>query len=220
MGRRGERVIDALLASREPQYRLKRPGRRNRVTVEEVVASWLKALGLIEAFAVEPVAPGSSLYQVFVRRAPGAARVLITDVGFGVSQILPVIALCYYVPEGSTIVLEQPEIHLHPLVQAGLADVLIDAVKTRKVQIILGSHSEHLLVRLQRRIVEESLLPSDAALYFCGMAADGTSQLTPLQLDAFGNIANWPEDFFGDELGERAAMVEAAIKRQTDSAAG
>ena len=57
-----------------------------------------------------------------------SAEALITDVGFGVSQILPVLVLCYYVPEGSTIILEQPEIHLHPSVQAGLADVLIDGL--------------------------------------------------------------------------------------------
>ncbi|MGD9890629.1 MAG: DUF3696 domain-containing protein [Dehalococcoidia bacterium] len=214
MGRRGERVVDALLASREPDLRIKRLGRKRRVTVEEVVAEWLKRLGLIHSFAVEAVAPGSSLYQVSVQLRPVSARVLITDVGFGISQILPVIALCYYVPEGSTIILEQPEIHLHPSVQAGLADVLIDAMQTRRVQIILESHSEHLLTRLQRRIAEEHLPSSDAALYFCDMAEDGTSQLTPLELDVFGNIRNWPQGFFGDELGERSAMVRAEMERR------
>ena len=64
-------------------------------------------------------------------------NVTSTDVGFGVSQILPVITLCYYAPPGSILLLEQPEIHLHPSVQAGLADVFIDAIKTRGIQIIL-----------------------------------------------------------------------------------
>ena len=68
--------------------------------------------------------------------------------GIGVSQVLPVLVLCYYVPEGSTIILEQPELHLHPSVQAGLADVFIDVIKHRNVQILLESHSEHLLRRL------------------------------------------------------------------------
>lgn len=216
MGRRGERAIDALLASRDPGSRMKRPGRRNRVTVEEVVATSLKELGLVDSFSVKPVAPESSLYQVFLRRAPGVPPVLITDVGFGVSQILPVLTLCYYVPEGSTIILEQPEIHLHPAVQASLADVLIDAMKTRQVQIILESHSEHLLTRLQRRIAEEQLLPSQAALYFCDMKPSGASRITPLQLDMYGNITNWPEGFFGDEMGERAAMMKAALARRAN----
>jgi hypothetical protein len=220
MGRRGERAIDALLASREPNSRMKRPGRRNRATVGEVVAGWLERLGLVAGFEVEPVAPGSSLYQVFVRRVSGVPRVLITDVGFGVSQILPVLTLCYYVPEGSTIVLEQPEIHLHPAVQAGLADVLIDAMQTRHVQIVLESHSEHLLARLQRRIAEEKLRSTDAALYFCDMAPSGRSRITSLELDAYGDIINWPEGFFGDELGERAAMMEAALSRRAVGANG
>lgn len=137
----------------------------------------------------------------------------MTDVGFGVSQILPVLVLCYYVPEGSIIILEQPEIHLHPSVQSGLADVFIDAMQNRGVQIILESHSEHLLRRLQRRIAEEVIDNTDVALYFCDTDS-GHSRLSELGLDLFGNINNWPKDFFGDEFGEMAAMTEAAIKRR------
>jgi predicted ATPase len=144
MGRRGERVIDALLAARESGKTLARGQGRKRLTLEERVAEWLKDLGLIESFEVRLIAPGSKLYQVWVRRSAQSPEVLITDVGFGVSQILPVITLCYYAPEGSTIILEQPEIHLHPRVQAGLADVFIDAMKTRNIQIILESHSDWL----------------------------------------------------------------------------
>jgi len=214
MGRRGERVVDALLASRESGITLARGRGRKRLTLEERVAVWLKELGLIDTFEVRLIAPGSKLYQVWVRRSAKSPEVLITDVGFGVSQILPVLALCYYAPEGSTIILEQPEIHLHPRVQAGLADVFIDAMKTRNIQIILESHSEHLLRRLQRRIAEEEIRSDQAALYFCTTDKQGASQLQTLDLDHFGNITNWPRDFFGDEFGEIAAMQEAVLKRQ------
>jgi predicted ATPase len=138
--------------------------------------------------------------------------VLLTDVGFGVSQILPVLTLCYYVPEGSTILMEQPEIHLHPSVQAGLADVFIDAITTRHIQIIVESHSEHLLRRLQRRIAEEGLSSDDAALYFFEVA-ESRSGFVPLQLDRFGVIRNWPEGFFGDEYDELAAITRAKARR-------
>ncbi len=121
--------------------------------------------------------------------------------------------LCYYVPEGSTIILEQPEIHLHPAVQSGLADVFIDVIKNRGVQIILESHSEHLLHRLQRRIAEEQLTPDDVALYFTKIE-DGESKLDELDVDPYGNIRNWPQNFFGDEMGDLAAMTEAAMQRQ------
>jgi predicted ATPase len=213
MGRKGEKVVDALLASRERKELISRgPGRR-RFTVEEYVAWWLRELKLIHSFKVEPIKEGGNLYQVKVRKTQGSAEVLITDVGFGVSQILPVLTICYYVPEGSTILMEQPEIHLHPSVQAGLADVLIDAAQKRGIQIILESHSEYLLKRLQRRIAEEKISSKDASLYFCDMR-DGVSELTPLTLNLFGDIENWPDGFFGDEFEEMAAMTRARMQRE------
>jgi predicted ATPase len=213
MGRRGERVVDALLASQQKGAYISPGFRRKKQTLEERVAHWLKELGLIYDFRVEPIAKGNNIYEVRVQKTPSSAEVLITDVGFGVSQILPVLVLCYYVPEGSIILLEQPEIHLHPSVQSGLADVFIDAMKNRHVQIIVESHSEHLLRRLQRRVAEEGITPEQTALYFCDVAEAG-STLTPLDVDLFGNIKNWPKDFFGDEFGEMAAMTKAAMQRK------
>jgi predicted ATPase len=213
MGRRGERAVDALLAARERGAMISRGKGRPKMALEEYVAYWLKELGLIHDFAVEAIAKESNLYRVLVQKTPKAAKVLITDVGFGVSQILPVLVLCYYVPSGSTIVLEQPEIHLHPSVQAGLADVFIDAYKTRQVQILFESHSEHLLKRLQRRIAEEALTPEEASIYFCEMS-NGGSSLKKLDLDLYGSITNWPRDFFGDEFGEMVAATRAAMARK------
>lgn len=216
MGGRGERVVDALLASRHRGKYVSPGARRKKRTLEEHIATWLKTLNLVHDFSVEPIAEGSNLYHVHIKSTSGAAKVLVPDVGFGVSQVLPVLVLCYYVPEGSTILLEQPEIHLHPSVQMGLADVFIDAVRNRNIQIILESHSEHLLRRLQRRVAEGTLKPDEAALYFC-KTADSGSTLTPLDLDLFGSITNWPKDFFGDEFGEMAAATHAAMERKHSS---
>ena len=217
MGRRGERVVDAMLAARGREEYISTGYKRKRRTLEERIAHWLKELGLIHDFSVEAIAENSSIYQVRVQKSPSSAKVLITDVGFGVSQILPVLVLCYYVPEGSIVLLEQPEIHLHPSVQSGLADVFIDAVKNRNIQIILECHSEHLLKRLQRRIADETLKPTETALYFCDIGKEGSS-LTRLDVDLFGDIRNWPKDFFGDEFGEIAAISRAATQRKKEMA--
>ncbi len=117
-----------------------------------------------------------------MRTRKNATEVLLTDVGFGISQVLPEVTLLQYVPEGATVVLEQPEIHLHPLAQAALADVIIQAALHRKVQILLESHSEHLLLRLQRSIAEQAISSDNVRLYFCD-APKGESTITKLEVD-------------------------------------
>ena len=179
----------------------------------EQVAKWLKQMGLIYSFRLNAVGEARTLYQCHVKITPTATEVLLPDVGFGVSQILPVLANCATLPEDSTLLLEQPEIHLHPFAQAALADVLIDAIKNRNLQIIVESHSEHLLRRIQRRIAREVLDPDDTTLYFCHLE-DGTSAIEKLDVDTYGNIRNWPTNFFGDEMGELADMTVAAMERQ------
>ena len=213
VGKRGERAIATLLSSRQKGTTIDMGEGQPKRTVEEHVAHWLKELGLIYSFKVQPIAPGRKEYEVRIQRTAESASVFLTDVGFGVSQILPVLVLLFYVPEGSTVILEQPEIHLHPAVQAGLADVFIDAIKRRKLQIILESHSEHLLQRLQRRMAEEIIEPDAVKLYFTSIE-EGKSKLTPLQLDEYGNIHNWPAGFFGDAFAESAAKMKAEIKRK------
>ncbi len=216
VGDEGSLAVDALLESRRRGDEIPDDKGKRKFSLEEYVAVWLKTLGLIHDFRVHRVVESGGLYRVMVRKSRSAPEVLISDVGFGVSQILPVLVLCFFVPEGSTVILEQPEIHLHPKVQAGLADVFIDAWKERKLQVIVESHSEHLLRRLQRRIAEENLSPDDVGLYFCE-EENGVSSLEALEMDPFGNIANWPQDFFGDQFGEIAAMSEAALKRRQEA---
>ena len=177
-----------------------------------MIAHWLAELGLVAEFRVDEIAPDSNRWQAILKTRKGGEDVLLTDVGFGVSQVLPVITLLQYVPEGSTVLVEQPEIHLHPLAQAALADVIIHAARERRVQVILESHSEHLLLRLQRRIAEASISSDDVKLYFCD-APNGASQLVPLELDPFGRIQNWPEKFMGDAFGETAEAEIARLRR-------
>ncbi len=220
VGWRGEHAGDAILAARDrsisPGYR--KPYR----PFEKVIARWLKEMGLINEFAVSRVAPGRQDYEVMIRTSSANERVNVTDVGFGVSQVLPVLVQSYYSPPNSTVIMEQPELHLHPSVQACLADVFIEVVQSReggadrRIQLLVESHSEHFLRRLQRRIAEERISASDAAVYFCEAHRTGLT-IQALDLDTYGNIKNWPEDFFGDEVGDLTAMTEAAIARQKEA---
>jgi hypothetical protein len=212
VGVKGEETIAAILAmTAEGEQR--NVGYKARLRpFQEIVANWLAELGVIHDFRVEEIAFGSNRWQARVITRKGGAEVLLTDVGFGVSQVLPVVTLLQYVPPGSTVILEQPEIHLHPLAQANLADVIINAVTHRALQVIVESHSEHLLVRLQRRVAEEKIGTEDVTLYFCDIT-DGGSILERLQLDLLGKIENWPTNFMGDAFGEAAEAEKARLRR-------
>jgi predicted ATPase len=89
---------------------------------------------------------------------------------------------------------------------------LIQPATTRRVQVIIESHSEHLLLRLQRRIAEGVISAEEIKLYFCDTPR-GSSKLTHLGLDLFGNISNWPKDFMGDAFGETARAELARLRR-------
>lgn len=212
VGRRGEKAIDAILYATGSDARRNIKPRAKLMPFQEMVAYWLREIGLIHEFSVRELGTNSNRWQAWVKTSKDSSEVLLTDVGFGISQVLPVITLLQYVPEGSTVILEQPEIHLHPLAQSALADVIIQAATHRNVQVILESHSEHLLLRLQRRLAEGAIASDDIELYFCD-TPKGTSKLSVLDVDLYGRIDNWPRYFMGDAFGETAKAEEARLKR-------
>jgi predicted ATPase len=177
-------------------------------------------LNLIKSFEVHQIAEARREYEVLVNSFMLNEKVNIADVGFGVSQVLPIIVECFYCKPNSTLIIEQPEIHLHPSVQSALADLLIGAVnsreseKDRNLQLIIESHSEHFLRRLQRRISEGIIDANKVVIYFC-QPKDSGSILQKLNIDLLGNISNWPPDFFGDTAEDLIAMTKAQMKIKT-----
>ena len=223
VGQLGERTIAAILSA--SGRKLSRGYRKQAKSFEALIAEWLRELGLIHEFKVRAIAKDRKEYEVLIQTHRGVSEVKLTDVGFGISQILPVLVQAFYVPSGATVWMEQPEIHLHPQVQAGLADVFISATKAREdgkdrnIQLIIESHSEHFLNRLQRRIAEEIIRPEDVAVYFCRQTDHG-AELDPLRVNSFGEIENWPENFFGNEMADLTARMVAAMNRQQAAVSG
>lgn len=224
VGQRGELSVAAILAATSQSRMLNRRPKAKQFIFDQFIAQWLKDLGVISSFSVSPVAVGRKEYEVLVKTSASSSEVKITDVGFGVSQVLPALVEAFYCPPNSTIWMEQPEIHLHPQVQAELADVFISAIQAREngedrnVQLIVESHSEHFLNRLQRRVAEGLLSEDDIAIYFCKRSGD-KAELEPLRLNMFGEIENWPDNFFGDEMLDISQRALAAIdkKRKLES---
>ncbi len=125
------------------------------------------------------------------------------DVGIGISQVLPVLVMAFG-SQGKLLAMEQPEIHLHPALQAELGDVFIEAaLGDRKNTFILETHSEHLILRLMRRIREGRLSPDDVGVIFVEPLARG-SRFVELRIDEDGDfIDEWPGGFFEESFHEK-----------------
>jgi predicted ATPase len=217
VGYSGEHTIAALLASKNRKISL--GYKKVAKPFEQIIAASLKSMGLIDNFRVKKIAENRQEYEVNVQTKGSKDWVDLPDVGFGISQVLPVLVQCFYAPAGSIILMEQPEIHLHPNAQSALADVMIDVINSREngsdrdIQLVIETHSEHFLRRLQRRIAEDAVPQEKVSAYFANIAKTPAT-LEPLQIDIFGNIQNWPENFFGDEMGDITEQAKAAMKKR------
>jgi hypothetical protein len=140
-----------------------------------------------------------------------------SDVGVGISQMIPVIVGCLRSQPG-ILAIEQPELHVHPAIQVGLGDLFIQAVQTRESSIgtdktlLIETHSEHIMLRLLRRIRETSenaippgvigLTPDDLSVIYVESANDGV-RFSPLRIDHEGEFLDrWPQGFFEERAEE------------------
>ncbi len=207
VGSKGENTADILIA---------------RPDILEKVNTWLKRLEAGYEINVRPVV--RDYYEIVLINTETGAESCIKDVGFGISQILPILVdglvsdryewngKYYDRTEWSFKLIEQPEIHIHPRLQTDLADFFIEGVKKKPCQYIIETHSEHLILRLLRRIRETTnselaeghtpLTPDDVAVIYAKPTEHGT-ELMELRISEDGDfIDKWPDGFFTERAKE------------------
>lgn len=144
------------------------------------------------------------------RRGSTRDLVNIADVGFGVSQTLPVIVALLAAAPGQLVYLEQPEIHLHPRAQTAFADLLAEAAD-RGVRVVVETHSSLLLRAIQTLVAQRRISVDDVVLHwFSRDPATGYTTITSAELDRLGSFGDWPEDFDEVNLGAEHAYLTAA----------
>ncbi len=181
------------------------------------LSSDLEKLGLTWKVAAKRI--NDTQVELQVGRRPSAGRdgsrdmVNIADVGFGVSQTLPVLVALHTAKPGQLVYLEQPEIHLHPRAQTAMAQVLADAAK-RGVRVVAETHSSLLLLGVQTLVAEGELPPELVKLHWFTRGEDGATTVRSADLDEAGAFGDWPEDFAEVELAAESRYVDAAARRQ------
>ncbi len=138
----------------------------------------------------------------------------ISQVGFGISQMFPIVLEGLRMSKGSTLLLEQPEIHLHPNLQMQMADYFI-ALALSKKRVIAETHSDHIVNRLVRRIVEDEThnLKDLIGIYFIKPSENG-SIYEEINIDEMKGITNWPDDFFDQTASESLKIMQAGLKKR------
>jgi len=151
----------------------------------------------------------------FIHGTNGNSKYLVSiaDVGFGISQILPVIVALLTAEPGQLVYIEQPEIHLHPLAQTAMAQILADAAN-RGVKVVAETHSSLLLLGIQSLVAEGKLSHDKVKLHwFKRRPEDGITEVISADLDEAGAFGDWPEDFADVELKEQSRYMDAAEQR-------
>lgn len=138
----------------------------------------------------------------------------LTSVGVGVSQALPLVVGVLAAPRDAIFIIEQPELHLHPAVQARLADFLITA--RPDMSIIIETHSDAFVTRIRRRVAEDQVSPDSVDIIFVE-PGDGGSTARTLNVTEFGDLNEWPSGFLSSAEEDVRAILMANIARSTAS---
>ena len=189
VGKKGDKTAEALFYS---------------IDIQDAVNKKLNGLGIDYHINVTPISEETKdIFSVRLLDQTLKTDVSISEVGFGISQILPIIVQSYLSTD-NIICIEQPEIHIHPRLQTELAQLFFERVsENKKLQYIIETHSEHIILRFQKLIRKQQLDPSDISVIYVIKGEEGIV-CKPLKLDKRGDFIDpWPEGFFAEAFKER-----------------
>ncbi len=197
IGKYGDHYIDQIL-----EWETEDPERLRRLI--EI----MKSLNLFTSIRSRKIQGGR--FEILVKIPTTRVLCHLSDVGFGVSQFLPIVVTDLQLPDNSTLYLSQPEIHLHPSVQANLANYLIDDKQGKNKRYVVETHSEYFLNRLRYLIVNGSLSPKDVNVMYFRNTVSGTESYN-VKFTTDGRIEGAPEDFFKTYMID---VMNIALKAQ------
>jgi len=158
-----------------------------------------------------------SLHYAFQTGRGETNRYRATNVGFGLSYLLPIITLALGAPQGSLLLIENPEAHIHPHGQMQIGRLLALATSS-DLQIILETHSDHILNGLRLAVHEKLITPGDVALHYFERQIEADSNHTTVtspQIDENGRLDRWPDGFFDQsEKALRKLLIPASHSRK------
>lgn len=183
------------IVSRWPELLYREP------SLTDQVNNWLDRLDIGYSLKIDRVAPDRDIFEVRLidRKGPEDMEVSFSDVGFGISQVLPLVVIAV-AAEWRLLCIEQPELHVHPGLQAYIADLFVESMQKRKNRFVIETHSEYLILETQKLIRKKKLKAEDVSVLYVQRGEKG-STVQRLRLDEEGEfIDDWPGGFFPERL--------------------
>lgn len=173
----------------------------------------------------------TDLFRLMVTDEITGQKNNLIDVGHGLSQLIPIVVQTFLHQSKTSYdakrslaklhIIEQPELHLHPSAQACLIDLFIEGTRENygfKNTFLVETHSEHMIIRLRRYIVEGKINPEEVAIYYTEkLKSKNHNIIRKLKIDEFGNISNWPEGFFEEDYNEVLKLRSSLHEKQGGS---
>jgi predicted ATPase len=183
--------------------------RRRDTSLLEATTQWLQFFGMLEQVAAEDRGKLGTFLKV---RSAGVDHDLdLTSVGFGVSQVLPIVVQGLLTPRNGVFIVEQPEVHLHPAVQSKIA-IFFLSLSRNGVQCIVETHSENIVNQFRLLHVDKRPNLNDAIkIYFAERDLEYGTRVFGVEMDRHGNIRNWPSGFMDETTKQNAALLRAML---------
>jgi AAA15 family ATPase/GTPase len=174
------------------------------------VSAWLKRItGMGLRVELLPPQDSVSLPLVEVKSLSQIGEVNVVAEGFGTNALILLFMQLASASKGATVLIEEPEIHLHPKAQAELASVLVEEALSEDKQIIMTTHSEHIIGRLLTLVAEKNLTPDDLAIYAFEKDEKGECSASQLGITEDGKVVGGIKDFFETDLDELERYINA-----------
>ncbi len=179
--------------------------------IREKVREWLKNFEISIDFDLEELSGktggSTNAYRIMLIDPNTKTEVNLVDVGFGASQILPIIVEGFNAPKNALLMIEEPEIHLHPRAQGTMGDLLVDIANFNEKKLIVETHCDLLIRRVCKNILQGNIDHTDVIIYYFEPTESGT-EIKTITINKNGQFENFPDGFFEESFEEAMEMAE------------
>ncbi|MGB8348158.1 MAG: DUF3696 domain-containing protein [Ktedonobacteraceae bacterium] len=181
-------------------------------TLKDAMNAWVRYLEVANEVTTEE---GGSLgigWKVVIKKRQETRT--LPQVGGGMNHLLPILVMGLLSPKNTLLIIEEPEVTLHPNVQARLGDFFMGLAKCGK-QCLIETHSENLVSQLRYHIVQAGGMDkSDCMIYFVDQDERGAAKFEKVEISAKGNILNWPDGFFDETMLQEGRITTASLRKR------